>query len=452
MKSWIQTMGLLVVLVAMVSGITFMLHHSFSPIGPGPGPDKQLIPRQVAIPLKVLEWPEGEGEFEINRERYHLFPFSNPEPVAVNVGFQSGNCACSYVDLCVLSPEETRRFLAWSGATHVLTGAMWQSLPVRYPSALLSHLWDNERLEQFCAQEPRWRRLEREGAGVPVPPGTVGAIRVGWKPEKENPIRLSADLWNQGQETPASPRGSQRLEVPLVFVPAVRIYPAVNSPPLEVNAGGSAETEYVSWSSTRLHYKLAPKPESQHPCIEVTVEPLTPQDKARYAELKARMVTGYIIRVRVHERRSDSEQLDLGPLRRKLEFVTDAESGLLSVGLSGTVRGAVTLEGSSDADRLALGFFRAPAGIKKPFSLVAAQPGVELMDEVIVEPPDLKHLTARLEKDKQASAAGLSQWTLTIQVEPNRAGPLPREAAVLLKIQGNPPRRIRIPVTGNAVN
>ena len=49
------------------------------------------------------------------------------------------------------------------------------------------------------------------------------------------------------------------------------------------------------------------------------------------------------------------------------------------------------------------------------------------------------------------SGFGPRRWKLTVVAPPNAlAGPLPSDSAIYLKTQATPPRRVRIPVTGNA--
>lgn len=452
MNSYLKTVGLLAVVAVVVGGLTYLLQYTNSPVTGGGGVVGPSGPvAQLTIPLKIVEWGEA-AEFEVNATGHYDFWYHNAENAVMNVGLADKNCVCSQVELCQLTPSEAERFLAWSAATHVLTAAAWQPVLGHYPTSVAGHLWDAALLEHFSESSPRWQPLTKDSAPVGVRPGAIGQIRLSWKGDKQDALRLSAVLTNRHADQPAGPPALPRLEIALAFVPAVRILPP-SITLADLPARGTAEAEFVAWSSTRPHFTLNAKTEPAHPCVEVAVAPLSAADRERWAPmLKSRVKSGYLVRVKVHERRSEKEQLDLGPFRNKLELVTDAAAEPLHVELTGNVRGEVMLEGSTNG-RLALGSFPARVGTRKQFLLVAENPGAELLDEVVVEPPEAGYLIVKLEKDKQASGGGRAQWLLSVQVPPGRtAGTLPRGTAVLLKIQGTPPRRLRLPITGTGFN
>lgn len=452
MNSSLKTVGLLAVVAGIVGGLTYLLHYTSSPATGGGGVVGPVgSASQLTIPVKTVEWGEA-AEFEVNAEGHYDFPYHNAETVPLSVGLVDSNCVCARVELCQLSPEDTRRFLTWSAVTHVLTAAAWKPVVGQNPVALLGHLWDVAALERLNKASLRWERLEKGGSPVVVSPGVAGLIRVIWKGKQQDAIRLTAVLANRPADQPAVSPALPRLEIALAFVPAVRIQPPFVTLP-DLPTRGTAEAEFVAWSSTRPRFKLDAKADTQHPCVEVAVTPLTEAERERWAPtLKSRVQSGYLVRVKVHERRSDKEQLDLGPFRRKIELVSDAAAEPLHVELTGNVRGEVVLDASTDG-RLTLGSFPARTGMKKQFILVSDHPGAELLDEVVVEPPEAGYLVVKLGKDKQASGGGRTQWNLSVQVPPGRtAGTLPRGTAVVLKIQGDPPRRLRLPVTGTGFN
>ena len=79
--------------------------------------------------------------------------------------------------------------------------------------------------------------------------------------------------------------------------------------------------------------------------------------------------------------------------------------------------------------------------------------GLELKQEYIrFEPPVLSCLQITLEKQPVTALDPRSRWRLQVAVPPNGLieGPFPEHSAILLQIPGQPPRQIRIPVTGAA--
>ncbi len=458
MKSLVQTVGLLLVLAAVVSVITFMLHYTNNPVTPPVGTGKTAETTAAAVPqltwpAKVMGWPPGEGdEFEINMEGSFPFWFWNAEKEDVGLSLQNRSCrVCSRVEMCFLAPDEARNFLVWYATSHLLNGAVQQPFQAPYPFLAGMMAVEHATVARFAKASYPWQELKESGDPVSVPPGAVGMVRLVWKGDKESPQRLGADFWTQSAARAGGPRAPTRLEVVLSFVPPVRIFPPVATL-ADLNPRETAEAEFLCWSATREHFTLEQKPDTLHPCFETTIRPATPEDRRKWAELKSQIRSGYVVTVKVHERRSDKQQLDLGPIRRKIELVASPDLGTLVAGVTGQVRGEVRLEGSPEKDRLALQGFSAKKEATRTFVLVSEQPGVELDSAVVIEPPKMGFLSVTLVKHKE-SRGGSTLWDLTVKVPPNKvSGPLPRDTAVILRILGDSPRRIRIPVSGIATN
>src|SRR5262245_11858063 len=112
MNSSLKTVGLLAGVVLLVGGLTYMLQYSVSPNTTGPTPVIPPPPPALTFPVKAVEsGTETGAEFEVNSEGHHDFWFHNAENAAVSVGLADKNCACARVELCQLTPEESRRFL-----------------------------------------------------------------------------------------------------------------------------------------------------------------------------------------------------------------------------------------------------------------------------------------------------------------------------------------------------
>jgi len=186
------------------------------------------------------------------------------------------------------------------------------------------------------------------------------------------------------------------------------------------------------------------------PCVEVGApRALTAGELAdlppKLGLKETRIKCGFFIPVKVFERRGD-RQLDLGPLLRKitLDGGKDAEATLF---LNGWVRsGTLRVGEPADKDRVDLGSFRASSGTERTLT-ITTEPGVQLKIES--QSPD--GLRAALEE--LPASGGVKHWNLTVGVDPNRIfGLIPAGSGVVLQMAGPQPRRVRVPVLGNATN
>jgi hypothetical protein len=194
-------------------------------------------------------------------------------------------------------------------------------------------------------------------------------------------------------------------------------------------------------------------------CVEVGEPvPLTEQDRRflptllqRQGQLVSatRMLCGYSVRVKVYERRGD-QQLDLGPLARRLTVKLDNGGGSdesVDVTITGNVRGVIQVGDAKDRDRIDLGTFKANRPFDKTIQVTSTDPGIGL--RLVGKTPESMHV----ELKELPGGFGSKRWTLHLEVEPNTfSGFLPPDASVILETVGNSTRRIRIPVAGIAAH
>jgi len=113
--------------------------------------------------------------------------------------------------------------------------------------------------------------------------------------------------------------------------------------------------------------------------------------------------------------------------------------------VTGTVRGPIQVGKPPATDRVDLRVFRAEIGVEKMVEITSSVPGLQLSVDHI-KPQEIG-----VELKEVKTKFGSKQWNLTIVVRPDTvAGPLPTDSAIYLKTNSTPPRRIRIPITGNA--
>ena len=166
-----------------------------------------------------------------------------------------------------------------------------------------------------------------------------------------------------------------------------------------------------------------------------------------------RVLAGYRVQVRVRERISEKDRMELGLLSRRIVLTSSPDITAGTVLITGAVRGEVAIGTEEDKGRVRLGSYRWSRGTSKTLMLQAEVAGLELKQEYIrFEPPVLSCLQITLEKQPVTALDPRSRWRLQVAVPPNGLieGPFPEHSAILLQIPGQPPRQIRIPVTGAA--
>jgi hypothetical protein len=117
----------------------------------------------------------------------------------------------------------------------------------------------------------------------------------------------------------------------------------------------------------------------------------------------------------------------------------------MMVTVTATVRGPIEVGKPADRDRIDFRVFRSDIGAEKMVEIKSSVPGLTLSIDRVT--PD----TIKAELQPMTSPFGTRSWKLTVVVPPDaQAGPLPADSAIYLKTDSKPPRRVRIPVNGNA--
>jgi hypothetical protein len=289
--------------------------------------------------------------------------------------------------------------------------------------------------------------------GVTVGPGQGGFVRLAWEDKKEKspedrPETLVVEMWTQA--VGGGPKTINRLELPVTFVPALRVTPPSRQLD-DFNPRDEKVAEFNCWSSTRPNFSLTAKERSGDPCFACSCTPLTEQArKALETSSRSHVLHGYLVRVTVRERLSDTVQMELGPFVRWIDLTSDAGIEPASVRVTGVVRGDVTVGIEDDRGRISLGFFPAKTGTTKAVKLSAHRPGLEL--KVDKFEPEENHLRVKYLKELMPPLpGGRSRWELCVEIPPGGpSGDLPNHSAILLTIPGSVPRQIRIPVVGKA--
>jgi hypothetical protein len=409
--------------------------------GPGPGKDNKPENAGPANPTLLTfndtKWPTPElggnepvAVAEVSVEGHHEFWFENATNAPVQVWLNHKNCKCTKVELALL-PEE-------------LKGA---------PKSELERHANDPKLD--------WHVLGPEDkSGVSVPAHAAGGVRMNWKRDNVGPEKLVAQLWNESGTTSGEPVD---LYVSLDVVPALLVSPEDNLRPPANNevqvetmyAGDTRKLNLICWSATRSKFGLKLEPTGDA-CVQCgKPEPLSKEERERFTKRDGKPVLyGYRIPVTLHERTDDGKQFDLGRFRRHLKFTSDPGVEPATITLAGFVRGEVTVGTPDDHDMVLLGSFERKDGKTKSIPLTTPEANLKLtvegvaVDEAIEKSSDF--LQVKLDEETAQGELG-KVWTLTVTVPPDAlAGEVPRRTAIVLKTNGEHPRRIKIPVVGNA--
>ncbi len=384
------------------------------------------------LPAKVLEFAEpitiwertknGDPtgyvkEFEAGVEGQADFLFHNVSDGVAELGLRKAGCDCARAEVYVSDRP-------WTGPP---------TLQQLRPNATLVPLPPGEI------------------QSVEVPPGAYGFVRQSWKGRKREGgrLNLSLDLWMQPKGK-AALRSSAQLYTPAIIVPPLQFFP--NQESLGVISDQPARAEFWCWSTTRDEPELQISPKGADPCFVYHLRPLPPKERQALLqrllkeEASTRIRSAFQVSVTVYSQK-DGRQLDQGPFQRHLPLLLDGFSLEAPPMIMGLVRGDVDILGLDNVGKVSLPNFPASAGCTHKVALLAPA-DVELF--TVGQQPS--YLEVKLLRHQPEAGGRKTRWTLEVHVPPGRtAGPLPEDSAVILRTGATPPRFIRIPLIGNAV-
>jgi hypothetical protein len=456
MKTLLQSIAVLAVIVGAVFGLTFLTQNTRTPVENPTDP----VATKGAIsgsPLRIAEktavWDEDDpqyaAEFERGSRGHYDFWVSNPHPVPVNVALMTSSCVCTEVQVGIVPTEE---LASWKKRNEDLAGVNIALGLIGAPN-LCGALADNG-----LGGKVQWTTLHRRdrdstspGFNVPAADTQSGPqmalLRINWDGKDPNAMRLTADL----QHRIGTQAEFTRFEVRTMIVPPAMISSAVLNFG-ELNFNERRQIMLYCWSASRDQFSLTIEDLSHDPCIDAgPPRLLAPDERTAVAQtLRAtgqvpptKIRSGYAVPIVIYERRGNA-QLDLGPFSRKLYLKTDAIPEPSIVTLQGMVRGTIDIGQGADLDRVNLGAFRADRPHDTTVMVTAKEANAQLRFR------DVKPSYLKVTLTETAGAVGYKQWKLHVDVEANTvSGILPPDSAIYLETVTNPPRAIRIPVIGN---
>lgn len=443
MNTFRQTVVPIFIIVLLIGGVTFISQWvSSEPQSKDPDKPIELTKNQLK-----LQFDERALEGRLEAEMHPMtgsydFWFKNDNKESLDVGLNFQSCKCSKVEMQIFSPEEQERYdrgrvLAFLNMATPAPGF----LPALTAAAADVEFW------KLLSPQSHWYALtDKNQKPVVVPPGSSGLVRLGFDGKQPGQQLLKATLWMVGRSSdPANPYLAT-FELPVNFRPAVAVMPNLQDLG-ELTSDGEKSANFICWVKTRAGFDVAAKEKSGDPRFVCQVKPLSvdeSQDSLKKMGIDDVPRAAYLVTVTVHERYKDL-QMDLGPFQRKILIDSPVLGEPMEVDLVGFVSGDVQLL-ADDKNRLSLGTFNASQGASKTAHLESQRPDLKM--EVESRFPEYIQVTL---DDKGIVAGGQKQWQLDVKVPPNRAsGRLQPDAVVILKTSDTPPRRIRIPIYGNA--
>jgi hypothetical protein len=311
--------------------------------------------------------------------------------------------------------------------------------------------------------EPAWQKLAVRVStrGTPsadevlhVPAAGEGVVRVHWNGRKDpgRQLNLTPKFWSQPQGQPELRYDKLALTVPVKMVQVIQVFPAkaiIGS----LAKGGHARADFYIWSVTRDDLNLKVLDEPPSPLFDVQTRRLTPADfptilskLADENQEKPRIRAAFHVTVLVYEAKGGAE-MDLGPFLHKLQLLVDEVPNDATLQVYGIVRGDVEVGGSEDQGKIKLKPFSVKQGTREVLPLWT---DAKVALEPQQAPPGVE---VKLTKVAKESTSLRTKWRLEVVIPPETiaAGTFGDDYAVILRISGNPPRLVRIPLVGHAL-
>jgi hypothetical protein len=264
---------------------------------------------------------------------------------------------------------------------------------------------------------------------------------------------LTTEMWCRSPS--ADIQIAPRLEVKSALLVPLMVYPEKFELPVPLGPGDKQQIRIFCWSPTRNHFTLRARESRDDPCFEISSRPMTTAESQELIaqwetsrDFRFRFRFGYTVVVNIYETRNKDARLDLGPLNRKIEILSSDFDKPFVSNIVGEVKGGVLVRSDKGVGKIAFKSFPRDRGTRIVASLSSDQPGLEFQLDT-VEPATLKPAFDVQLQPTEGSRA--TNWQMAVRVLPDKThGPFPEDAAIILKTRGDSPRRIRIPISGEA--
>jgi hypothetical protein len=224
--------------------------------------------------------------------------------------------------------------------------------------------------------------------------------------------------------------------------------------------GDTGQAKFHFWSPTRDDVVMDVKDPHTDGLVVVQKRALDAAERARLQKellgekdrtgekINTRVRCAYEVIVTVHEQKGE-RQLDQGPLHRALDVEMENSADVLPpLLIVGVVKGSqVQVGGVEDQGRVQLKSFKAADGARKTVVI-----RTDHATELAIEKHAPAAVEVKLKESTKEKTATQRKWLLEVYVPPNaHYGPFDEDHVIQLRTSAKPPRRIRIPLVGNAV-
>ncbi len=412
-----------------------------------------------------------QTDWEIDQQGHFDFWFWNPHHEQVNVYLDSKSCTCTGASIAAI-PDPM--------LTNYLHAACLNALPLS-PFPLLPLALETTKMMNSL----QWETFDlNQQSQTYVIPGSLpnhrqfGIFRMTWKRkalnDTQNPfttIRSKLTL-----QLPNTSGVNRDLSAVIRVLPSVHAMVVGSPNPVldigDVQPNQKIVKEIVCFSTTRreleLKTTLFPQDSSDSAsCIQV----LTPvkmsekeiQDWSRSEKdvpFEKLIRCAYRLQVIISENRETEEngkkkliRMDMGPFEKYLQ-ITQFGGGELDkqvLRIFGVVRGEIAVLGGIDErDVINLGKSITPSiGAFKRVEISTVNTNLELSIVPNLTVPEF--VTAKLDAPKIVGSK--KRWILSVTLPPGKLfGNLPLRSGITLQTNDSPPKKIRIPIQGNAAS
>lgn len=369
-------------------------------------------------------------EFERGAAGRYYFPFQVHAEQGSEFGVSHKSCDCAELHVAVVPDADGDRFA--------------------------KDMMENAAVEPPISPSWNWQSLKKtETQGVSLGAGKRAILRVDFtnrRPPGEN-LNLRNRVWVRSAVT------GQKQEFDVKIS-------AVSTNPLRtkrdrvdvgiIQPGSFSKAAFLVWSPTRDEVKFALQEKNNDKLFKIDVVPRDPaacaelQAQLRQEDIMTRVRAAWDVTVTVYESKG-GVQFDQGYFLRSLGYdLPDAADDIPPLIITGLVHSDdIRIGGVADQGKINLKSFPAQDGTRKAIS-VSTNRDIELDPQnVSVHPASLRVKVTEKTKDK---AGNKRNWTLEVEVPPNQLfGTISEDSAVILRTKATPPRLIRIPLVGHAV-
>ncbi len=474
-----QWVGAVLILAAMVFVLTFAMNY----LGGGKKAKPTVIADTPRLTFATPVFPPVSMPPVVAEHRkasFHDFWFENREDKEVKVGLL-GTTSNPRVEAALyrVPPDDVPRLVACAAGQWVAAGTGSPFVPWGLSGLALAQ---EARATRTLGGKVEGLPLHEEG--WPVPPRSVGWLRLHWANDRMGDLQLGALLWTDQKQNEVVTQVEARVRSlpPLLALPdsdvgsmdskkAGELFKKILDGDLEIPVPstdvGSLPRTLVFYCGSATQPELAVEAEVRHdgrpaksdPLVVTGPERLTDAERRRLED-KLRLfhlLCAYRFTVTLRAVSEDgTARFEEGRFQRYLTLTCVGQDVRQQVMLQGVIQGDVQVGSRTEAGVVPMGSFPASQGREYTMVLQSDVPGLELEVDAARTAEFLKVV---LDKPETAPS-GHRTWRLRVKVPPNTVygkfpsadDPLLRDSAVYLRRKGGTPRSIRIPVGGTAIS